>query len=127
MGRGLIRHQPVSRQKLAFAKAMRREPTPAEEKLWNALRNNKLQRLHFRRQQVLAGFIVDNYCDRAGISVEIDGDIHDLQPAEDAARTKALNELGLRVLRVRNEAVLHNLETVLDEIAAACGRPRDRK
>ena len=57
--------------------------TPAEKILWNELRANKLG-VHFRRQQVIAGFIVDFYCHKAGLVVEVDGDIHDLQKEEDA-------------------------------------------
>ena len=54
------------------------------------------EELHFRRQQVIQGFIVDFYCHKVGLVVEVDGDIHDLQQEEDARREKALRELGLR-------------------------------
>ena len=59
--------------------------TPAEktQSVWQELRENKLG-VHFRRQQVIAGFIVDFYCHKAGLVVEVDGDIHDLQQEEDA-------------------------------------------
>ena len=53
--------------------------TPAEKILWQELRANKLG-VHFRRQQAIAGFIVDFYCHKAGLVVEVDGDIHDLPP-----------------------------------------------
>jgi very-short-patch-repair endonuclease len=66
------------------------------------LRANKLG-VHFRRQQVIAGFIVDFYCHIAGLVVEVDGDIHDLQQEEDARREKVLREMGLRIVRFRNE------------------------
>ena len=62
--------------------------------------------VHFRRQQVIAGFIVDFYCHKAGLVVEVDGDIHDLQQEEDARREKALSELGLRVVRFGNDEVV---------------------
>ncbi len=52
--------------------------------IWQELRGNKLG-VHFRRQQVIAGFIVDFYCHKAALVVEVDGDIHDLQQEEDAA------------------------------------------
>ena len=47
------------------------------------------------------------------MGVEVDGDIHDLQKDEDSRREKVLNELGLRIVRFRNEEVLNNLSTVL--------------
>ena len=42
------------------------------------------------------GFIVDFYCHKAGLVVEVDGDIHDLQQEEDTRREKVLSEMGLR-------------------------------
>ena len=62
--------------------------------------------VHFRRQQIIAGFIVDFYCHKAALVIEVDGDIHDLQQEEDARREKALSELGLRIVRFRNDEVL---------------------
>jgi very-short-patch-repair endonuclease len=59
--------------------------TPAEKILWQELRVNKLG-VHFRRQQVIAGFIVDFYCHKAALVIEVDGDIHDLQQEENARR-----------------------------------------
>jgi very-short-patch-repair endonuclease len=73
----------------------RREMTPAEKMLWKELRGNKLG-VHFRRQQVIAGFIVDFYCHKAGLVIELDGSVHDEQIEEDAQRDKVLKEMGLR-------------------------------
>jgi len=75
--KNIVTEQKVSKEKLQRAKELRREMTPAEKILWEELRANKLG-VHFRRQQVIAGFIVDFYCHRAGLVVEVDGDIHDL-------------------------------------------------
>ncbi len=52
--------------------------TSAEKLLWQELRANKLG-VHFRRQQVIAGFIVDFYCHKADLIVEVDGETHDPQ------------------------------------------------
>ena len=89
--------------------------TPAEKILWEELRANKLG-VHFRRQQVIQGFIVDFYCHRAGLVVEVDGDIHDLRLEEDARREKALSELGLRIVRFRNDEVVRELFDVVERI-----------
>ena len=78
--------------------------TPAEKILWQELRANKLG-VHFRRQQVIAGFIVDFYCHKAGLVIEVDGDIHDLQREEDARWEKVLSEMGLRTCAEPVEAL----------------------
>ena len=89
--------------------------TPAEKILWQELRANKLG-VHFRRQQVIAGFIVDFYCHKVALVIEVDGDIHDLQQEEDARREKVLNEMGLRIVRFRNEEVAKNLSAVVGNV-----------
>ena len=71
---------------------------------------------HFRRQQVIAGFIVDFYCHKAALVVEVDGDIHDLQQEEDTRREKVLREMGLKLVRFRNEEVLRDLAGVLEKV-----------
>ncbi len=50
--------------------------THAETILWNEIRANKLG-VHFRRHQVIAGFIVDFYCHAANLVIEVDGEIHE--------------------------------------------------
>ena len=72
--------------------------------------------VHFRRQQVIAGFIVDFYCHKAGLVIEVDGDIHDLQQEEDARREKVLTEMGLRVVRFGNDEVMKDLSTVVGKV-----------
>ena len=89
--------------------------TPAEKRLWQEVRAKKLG-VHFRRQQIIAGFIVDFYCHKAALVVEVDGDIHDLQEEEDARREQVLMELGLRIIRFRNDEILKNLAIVLGRI-----------
>jgi len=79
--------------------------TPAEKILWQEVRAKKLG-VRFRRQQVIAGFIVDFYCHKAALVIEVDGDIHDLQQEEDARREKVLSALGLRIVRFRNDEVV---------------------
>ena len=96
--KNIITNQPVTKAKLERAKELRREMTPAEKLLWREVRANKLG-VHFRRQQVIQGFIVDFYCHQAGLVIEVDGDVHDLQKEEDERREKVLSEMGLRVVR----------------------------
>lgn len=112
---GIIPGQTVTKEKLQRAKELRRDMTPAEKILWQELRANRLG-VHFRRQQVIAGFIVDFYCHKAGLVIEVDGDIHDLQQEEDARREKVLSEMGLRIVRFRNEEVIRNLSAVVGKV-----------
>ena len=55
---------------------------------------------------MIAGFIVDFYCYKAGLVIELDGSVHDKQIEEDAQRDQVLKEMGLRIVRFRNEEIL---------------------
>ncbi|MDQ2690533.1 MAG: endonuclease domain-containing protein [Chloroflexota bacterium] len=68
------------------------------------------------RGQVISGFIVDFYCHKASLVIEVDGDIHDLQREEDARRKKVLHEIGLRIVRFRNEEIIRDLSMVMAKI-----------
>ena len=116
----IIRGQRVDPDKLAQAKELRRNMTMAERCLWEEVRGNRLDGLHFRRQQIIAGFIVDFYCHAARLVIEIDGPVHDRQPDHDAERTHILESMGLRVMRFTNDAVLEELSMVLRQIKEAC-------
>ncbi|MDK9712480.1 endonuclease domain-containing protein [Acidaminobacter sp.] len=83
-------------------------------------RANKLG-VHFRRQQVIAGFIVDFYCHTASLVIELDGGIHLQQAESDRQREQALTERGFHVIRFQNEQVFNDLDGVLAQIRAACG------
>jgi len=71
--------QKIDPIKAHRAKELRRHMTPEETALWQALRTNRSGGFHFRRQQVINGFIVDFYCHKASLVVEIDGEIHEQQ------------------------------------------------
>ncbi|MBI3172914.1 MAG: endonuclease domain-containing protein [Chloroflexi bacterium] len=113
--KNIIPGQQVTKEKLQRAKELRREMTPAEKILWQELRANKLG-IHFRRQQVIQGFIVDFYCHRAGLVIEVDGDIHGLQKEEDERREKVLSEMGLKIVRFGNDEVMRDLALVVGRI-----------
>ena len=114
--KNIIPGQQVAIAKLQRARALRQEMTRAEKALWQELRANKLG-VHFRRQQIIAGFIVDFYCHKSALVIEVDGDIHDLQQEDDARREDVLREMGLKVVRFRNDEVIQNLPVVLRKIS----------
>ncbi len=113
--KNIVTGQRVTKEKLQRAKELRREMTPAEKLLWHEVRAKKLG-VRFRRQQVIAGFIVDFYCHKAALVIEVDGDIHDLQKEEDERREKALTEMGLRIVRFGNDEVMRELSAVVGKI-----------
>jgi very-short-patch-repair endonuclease len=118
--KSIVIGQRVSAEKVECAKALRRSMTEAERVLWQHLRSNRLLGLHFRRQQVIRGFVVDFYCHQAALVVEVDGAVHDDQVEQDRERGRILTELGLRIVRFRNEEVVDDLSGVLARIRQAC-------
>ncbi|RTQ51546.1 DUF559 domain-containing protein [Hymenobacter gummosus] len=103
-----------------FSKEMRRRPTPAEDALWQELRDEK-QGAKFRRQHVIGSVIVDFVCIPAMLVVEVDGEVHNdpQQAAYDAGRTYELEGLGYRVIRFTNEQVLQDISQVLSSVRQA--------
>ncbi len=100
---------------------LRRNLTPAEEKLWQALRNRRLCGFKFRRQHPLKQFIADFYCHEKKLVIELDGEIHQhlVNSEHDEGRTFELERFGLTVLRFNNNEVLQNLNEVLEKIRKA--------
>ena len=116
----IVRGQKVSPEMLAQAIKLRREMTPAEKLLWKHIKANRLNGLHFRRQQVVHGYYPDFYCHRHELIVEVDGGIHDLQDEYDAEREEYLRSLGFRIIRFANEEIQKDLKGVLQRIVEAC-------
>jgi very-short-patch-repair endonuclease len=94
------------------ARALRRESTPAERKLWHEFLRMLPEK--FTRQKPLGGYIADFYCSRQRLVIELDGDSHFFPQAQhnDAVRTRKLQALGIRVLRFTNTEVMETFEAV---------------
>ncbi|RCJ28503.1 restriction endonuclease [Nostoc minutum NIES-26] len=118
--RNIVIGQKLNPIKVQRAKELRRQMTPEEKILWQHLRANRLNGLHFRRQQIIDGFIADFYCHAAGLVIEVDGKIHEQQAEYDAERDKVLTRRGLRLLRIKNEEVRQEIDKVLILISQAC-------
>jgi very-short-patch-repair endonuclease len=99
---------------------MRSNPTREESLLWERLRRNGLG-VHFRRQQIIDGFIADFYCHAAGLVVEVDGDIHDSpeQRSYDLERDAILKDRGLSMLRLDADLIRSDMKSALARIRAA--------
>ena len=107
------------RSRINFAKENRKNPTEAEDALWQALRNRKLD-VKFRRQHPIAGYIPDFVCLEKRLIVEIDGGYHDIdeQKIHDAVRAQWLAENGFSMLRLTNEEVLNDIDHAVGKISA---------
>jgi len=108
--------QQGSYVKQVVAKRLRNLETPAERKLWEKLRAGRLSGLHFRRQHIVFGFIVDFYCRPLGLVVEVDGSVHDQQQQYDRERDAIIEASGIEVIRFTNDQVMIDLPIVLSKI-----------
>ena len=95
---------------------MRREITWSENLLWQHLRANRLAGLHFRRQQIIDGFIVDFFCHSAKLVIEVDGSVHHKQQEYDAERSRILEVRQLHILRFTNDQIRDEITSVLQTI-----------
>jgi very-short-patch-repair endonuclease len=107
------------------ARAMRFAPTRSEERLWRELSGSRTG-FAFRRQLVIANFIVDFACTKVRLVVEVDGGYHEKRARPDARRDRALERLGWRVLRFSEHCVLNDVELVVARIVRAASRARTR-
>jgi very-short-patch-repair endonuclease len=100
------------------ARQLRRSATPAERRLWWALRGRRLAGLKFRRQYPVGRYFVDFYCPQHRLAVETDGLTHDDARAQtqDTHRDACLRARGIRVLRFQDDEVMSNFEGVLEMI-----------
>ncbi len=106
---------------IKLARELRRNQTPAEIYLWRLLRNRKFDGKKFLRQHPIIieekdfnfdFFIADFYCHEHKLVIEVDGKIHDYQKEHDKQRDLIIENLGLKVLRIKNEEVLNHIDKV---------------
>ena len=111
-----------NKDNIPLAKALRKNMTPWERKLWyNFLRNYPVW---FQRQKAIGNYIVDFYCAKARLVIELDGGGHYTaeQKEKDALRTKELESMGLTVLRICNVDIDRNFKGVSEYIDLAVKR-----
>lgn len=91
--------------------------TWAERKLFEQLSSSKLK-ARFKAQHPIFIYVVDFYCHKAKLVIEIDGDVHFNKEAQlkDIERTKTLEGFGLRIIRFTNEQIHKDMDGVLKEI-----------
>lgn len=111
-------HGPKDTQRRA--RTLRQSMTLPEILLWQELRKRPAG-LRFRRQHPAGIYILDFFCPRHRLAVEVDGEVHGRgdAPERDAVRDLCLAGEGIRILRIRAEDVLKDVEAVVLHISAS--------
>lgn len=99
------------------AKKLRKQQTAAEEVLWMYLKQKPLY-FKFRRQHPFGIYILDFYCHRLKLGIEVDGSVHedDAVKQHDQQREQTLTLLGIQILRFTNNQIMTNLPEVQQSI-----------
>jgi len=96
-----------------LARNLRNNSTLPEILLWNELKQRRMLGYQFMRQKPIGNYIVDFFCSKLKLILEIDGRIHRFKLTEDVERQEWLERLGLTVLRFDNSEVNNDIENVL--------------
>ena len=127
-------------KKIYSVREFRKNTTKPEAILWNVLRKNQLLGQKFRRQHPLSGFIIDFYCHKLKLAIEIDGAIHSLPDVKkyDEFRSKIIFDKQIGLIRIPNTLIENNLPMVIKKLEtiiknhprlalARRGQPADRQ
>ena len=98
------------------ARALRRNPTKAEKRLWWRLRARQIHGLQFRRQAPIGTYVVDFVCFSRKLVIEVDGRQHARRAELDAVRTAWPESQGFHVPRFWNNEALENTDGVVQTI-----------
>jgi len=101
-----------------LGRRLRGSLTDAKKLLWSKIRKGQLAGLQFNRQKPIGHYIVDFYCDKAGLVIEIDGGQHyeDRNILKDKIRERYFGKIGLKTIRFTNLDVLKNINSVVEKI-----------
>ena len=107
-----------------FARGMRHEPTRSEARIWNWLRARRFSEWKFRRQHPIGRYILDFYSAELKLAIELDGSHHSAEWMIDheSERTRELRSRGIEVVRIPNELLIRDPESVTEFIKAAIDR-----
>ena len=99
-------------------KDLRKKSTKAEKILWEYLRNRNLAGFKFKRQYSVDSFIIDFYCPKVKLGIEVDVEVHFTEEAKnyDENRSGFLSDFGIDIIRFRNDDIYNNLKVVLNTI-----------
>ena len=110
------------------ARNLRKNRTDAENRMWYYLRNRRLGGYKFVREYIIGKYIADFVCREKKLIIEVDGGQHMTAAAYDQQRTKDLEAVGYRVVRVWNIEVFRNIQGVMEHILSLLENvPLDKK
>ena len=104
-------HEP--KRKIALARQLRKTMTEPERLLWARLKS-RAQGVVFKRQQAIGPYVLDFFCYKAQLAVEVDGGLHDHE--RDAVRDAYFANLGIETYRVSAAEIYRNADAVADGI-----------
>jgi len=113
MNKTKIKYSPRLKEK---AKLLRKNSTLSEVLLWKYLKGKQMKGYDFHRQKPIDNYIVDFFCPKLMLAIEIDGYTHDSNYAYDQAREMQLKKLGISFLRFTDIEIKQNIEGVLTAI-----------
>jgi len=101
-----------------IAREFRNNPTVTEKILWERLKRKRIMGFDFHRQKPIGNYIVDFYCSRLMLAIEIDGPVHNLEfnMIKDIIRQDRIEQSGIQFLRFENHEIERNLESVINKI-----------
>ena len=105
-----VRYNPELKQR---ARDLRKQGVLSEVLLWNQLKGKKLRGYQFMRQKPIGAYIVDFYCSKLGLVIEIDGESHSGKFDYDMRRQLFLESMGLAVLRFNDTEVKKDMDNVI--------------
>ena len=103
-----------------FARENRKNPTKPENRIWKEILCNNKTGYKFLRQKPINNFILDFYCSKLLLGIEIDGNSHyrDSQRKYDIARADRLEDLGIKLIRYTNDEIMSNIDGVYKHLMA---------
>ena len=108
-----MRYNPYNTNLKSYAQKNRKEMNAPEANLWyNVLRNRGLLNYKFIRQKPILNYILDFYCSKLLLGIEIDGESHNEQISYDKQRSESINKIGIKIIRYSNYEVMNNLDGV---------------
>lgn len=99
-----------------LARKLRLNPMPCELLLWAYLSNKNILSFKFRRQHPVGRYILDFYCSKKNLAIEIDGSSHKYKKDEDRFRDDFLESCGIKTLRFSNDEVFNNFDEIIEKI-----------
>ena len=101
-----------------FRKTLRNNLTPAEATLWKHIKNKQIYNVQWRRQFSVGPYILDFYCPKAKLAIELDGKEHYTIVGDkyDCERDIFISSKGIKILRYENKDIWESIEQVIEEI-----------